>query len=198
MGDAQYPGTKGTSRRVEGTGLAPDRHEHILNDFLGGGAANRLSCHVVNQRRITAVKRAERRSCRPAASWIISSSSLEIRVRLRCARPRSLLSSPEPGWTRYRDQSLVQGTRQVPGRPAGSRYLVVPRVGRVMFPSTFCADLVTMWPFSTVTEPNRVEVAAQPARHPACPSPTAGILPRAGRGRTPRRACWRPVPPRRP
>ena len=60
VGDPQDPGAEGASRRVEGAGLAPDRHKDVLDDLLGGGAVERLSRQVEDQRRVTAVERAER------------------------------------------------------------------------------------------------------------------------------------------
>ena len=60
VGDPQDPGAEGAPRRVEGAGLATDRHEDVLDDLLGGGAVDRLGRHVEDQRRVAAVERAER------------------------------------------------------------------------------------------------------------------------------------------
>ena len=49
VGDPQDPGAKGAARWVKSTGLAPDRHEDVLNDLFSGGGAERLGCHVVDQ-----------------------------------------------------------------------------------------------------------------------------------------------------
>src|SRR5262249_42631840 len=54
--DPQHPGAKSASCGVEGAGLAPDRHEDILDDLLGSGGADRLSGQVEDERRVTAVE----------------------------------------------------------------------------------------------------------------------------------------------
>jgi hypothetical protein len=60
MSDPQHPGAKRSPCRIKGTGLAPDRHEDVLDDLLGGRAVDRLGRQVEDEGRIPAVKRAER------------------------------------------------------------------------------------------------------------------------------------------
>ena len=87
VGDPQDPGAEGASRRVEGAGLAPDRDEDVLDDLLGGGAAERLGGQVEDQRRVTAVEQAER-VLTPGGEVAHQLLVAEIRVRVRCSAAR--------------------------------------------------------------------------------------------------------------
>ncbi len=56
----QQPGLESALGRIKAGGAAPDRQENFLDDLLGGGPVQALMGNVENQRRIAAVKRAER------------------------------------------------------------------------------------------------------------------------------------------
>src|SRR5437763_11721122 len=60
MGDLQQPGPEGSPLRIEGLRPPPDRQEDVLDDLFRGGAVQRLSDQVEDQRGVAAVERPER------------------------------------------------------------------------------------------------------------------------------------------